>query len=168
MGELRTFYVCAYFSLRMLSRLRIFSTSPFSDSDIWVENFLENTCTQKFYDGGVRLYGCSRQLSPNCFFKVPQMICTGEDVRHPPYKTQIAPRLLREDGVGMKCRRDRLTQPPYDVTSVLDLPLQSIPILEPEVIGPVYRFISNIVIYPDTMQCKYIQLYEVGIDQIHR
>ena len=39
-----------YFSLRMLSMSRIFSTPPFSDSDIWVENFLENT--QKFYDGG--------------------------------------------------------------------------------------------------------------------
>jgi hypothetical protein len=34
----------------MLSRLRIFPTPPFSDSDILVENFLENT--QKFYDGG--------------------------------------------------------------------------------------------------------------------
>jgi hypothetical protein len=37
----------------MLSRLRIFSTPPFFDSDIRVENFLENT--QKFYDGGARL-----------------------------------------------------------------------------------------------------------------
>jgi hypothetical protein len=27
-------------------------TPPFSDSDIWVENFLENT--QRFYDGGAR------------------------------------------------------------------------------------------------------------------
>jgi hypothetical protein len=36
----------------MLSRSRIFPTPPFSDSDNWVENFLENT--QKFYDGGAR------------------------------------------------------------------------------------------------------------------
>jgi hypothetical protein len=42
--------------------LTIFSTPPFSDSDIWVENFLENT--QKFYDGGA----CSRKccVAPSC------------------------------------------------------------------------------------------------------
>jgi hypothetical protein len=38
----------------MLSRSRIFPTPPFSDSDIWVENFLENA--QKFYDGGAWIW----------------------------------------------------------------------------------------------------------------
>jgi hypothetical protein len=52
MGEQRIFYVCTYLCLRMLSRSRIFPTLPFSDLDIWVENFLENT--QKFYDSGAR------------------------------------------------------------------------------------------------------------------
>jgi hypothetical protein len=54
MGELRILYVCTYLCLRMLSMSRIFSTPPFSDSDIWVENFLENT--QKFYDDGARYH----------------------------------------------------------------------------------------------------------------
>jgi hypothetical protein len=52
MGMQRIFSIWAYLSLRMFSKLWIFSTSPFQDSDIWVENFLENT--QKFYDGGAR------------------------------------------------------------------------------------------------------------------
>jgi hypothetical protein len=34
----------------MLSMSRIFPTPPFPDSDIFVENFVENA--QKFYDGG--------------------------------------------------------------------------------------------------------------------
>jgi hypothetical protein len=38
--------ICTNLGLRMLSRLRKFSASPFSDSDIGVEN------TQTFYDGG--------------------------------------------------------------------------------------------------------------------
>jgi hypothetical protein len=50
MGELKIFQVWTFSSLRMLSMSRIFPAPPFSDSDIWVENFLENT--QKFYDGG--------------------------------------------------------------------------------------------------------------------
>jgi hypothetical protein len=41
----------------MLSRSRIFPTPPFSDLDIWVENFLENT--QKFSDGGTWSYNWS-------------------------------------------------------------------------------------------------------------
>jgi hypothetical protein len=50
------------------------------------------------------------------------MICTGEDIRRQPYKTQIAPRPFGEDGEGDEVfGGDRLTQPPYDVTSVLDL-----------------------------------------------
>jgi hypothetical protein len=52
--ELRIFYVCTYLCLRMLSRSRIFPTLPFSDLNIWVENFLENT--QKFYDGEARCW----------------------------------------------------------------------------------------------------------------
>jgi hypothetical protein len=48
------------------------------------------------------------------------MICTGEDVRHPPYKTQVAPPSFRRrwGGGGGSVGGDRLTQPPYDVTSV--------------------------------------------------
>jgi hypothetical protein len=50
--------------------------------------------------------GCPAALGrfrPTASLKCPQMICTGEDVRHPPYKTQIAARPFGEDG-WMKCR----------------------------------------------------------------
>jgi hypothetical protein len=53
-GKQRIFSVCLYFSLRLFSRLWIFFASPFIDSNISVENLLENT--QKFYDGGARLF----------------------------------------------------------------------------------------------------------------
>jgi hypothetical protein len=46
----------------MLLRLRIFPTPPLSDSDIWVENFLENT--QTFYDDGARTLNFSMEI---CF-----------------------------------------------------------------------------------------------------
>jgi hypothetical protein len=46
--ELDIFFVRTYLSLRMLSRLRIFSVTL--SSDICIQNSLRNS--QKFYDGG--------------------------------------------------------------------------------------------------------------------
>jgi hypothetical protein len=85
------------------------------------------------------------------FFKVPPVDFAPVRMLGTHLTKQIAPRPFGEDwgggcwSVGRE-RVDRLTQLSYDVTSVLDLCLQSIRILEPEVIGPVYRVISNIEI----------------------
>jgi hypothetical protein len=54
MMELRIFSTLKTFSDVSMYRLRKFSAPSFSDSDIWVENFLKNT--QKIYDIGARDY----------------------------------------------------------------------------------------------------------------
>jgi hypothetical protein len=52
MGQLWIISICANLSMRIISRVSIYSVPSISDSDIWVEISLENT--QNFYDGGAR------------------------------------------------------------------------------------------------------------------